>query len=218
TKMSQEPRKRSKTLTAAFSALALVGAVALAGCQDENKSEVKQFKTVEACTAATDSSGNKVYSQAECQKAFDQAKAEHQQYRPRYESKADCEAEFGVGQCEPLGGTSVQQHHSSFGPLFLWYMIGYHMGSNNHRVYNSAPIYRTKSGSFQTATGTAVKPGKAPTSIFNRPSSKPVVIKKGGSISNPTAKKPSYTSKPSSSRSGGFGRSGRSFGGRSFGG
>lgn len=100
--------KRSKT--ARLIMMVPAASMVLAGC-GEKPVEVQVFNTPDECAAFYN-------PPAECQAAFAEAKALHPQVAPRYNSKQECEADFGSGQCETApvlaaNTSSPSSEHSS---------------------------------------------------------------------------------------------------------
>jgi uncharacterized protein YgiB involved in biofilm formation len=136
--------KRSRHVSILFMGL---GAVGLSGCGESN-TDVYVYKNPGQCVE------DKRGTERECETAFTQARAEHMTKAPRYEDKADCEKEFGVGKCEDTGSgsssSSSPSSSSSFfsssnrrtaGSSFVPYMVGYMMGSRTSAV-QPQPLYQ----------------------------------------------------------------------------
>jgi uncharacterized protein YgiB involved in biofilm formation len=64
-----------------------------------------------------------------CEADYQAAQALHPQVAPKYLSKAECEADFGSGQCE-----TAPQQTSAGGSVFMPMMMGYMMGSMLNRA------------------------------------------------------------------------------------
>lgn len=196
--------KRKRSGKVALVAMGLgVSAFALTGC--EENVDAYQFGSVENCIISGD------FTEAECNERFNVAKTEHQRVAPRYQSRADCEAEHGAAACEPrttasateAGGTSgTGETASSGGGLWMPLMIGWMMGRSLGGPVATQPLYRSsQAGKAQTAAGSRVDAKAGPVSVAK-----------------------SATARPAAGRTmarGGFGRTGSSTGGtrtRSFGG
>jgi len=182
--------KRSRKLT-----LALMSATALTLAACDDPQDVAIFENADQC-AKTDG-----FTLEQCEADLKQAQAEHVRVAPKYTSVADCEADFGAGQCE-----TAPQQTTSGGSVFMPLMMGYMMGSmlgGNRAGVASQPLYRSADDSKSFRTGDNQKVG-----------SKTGVTKVPGQI----ARAP--TTKTSTVRRGGFGASAARFGGgaRSFGG
>ena len=105
-----------------YVALLAMGASALAltAC-GESETPAGVYTSVEQCVA------DKQFSQAECDKAFGEARKEHDKVAPKYASKAYCEADFGAGKCEEAP-TRTTSGMSTFMPLMIGYMLGRTLG------------------------------------------------------------------------------------------
>ena len=114
--------------------------------------KAKLYRSVEACSA------DKNYTEAQCQEAFDEAKKEHEQGAPRYDSRSLCEQEFGSGACEQ------RRHTSGTGSFWLPFFAGWAMSNVfdnvvGNRGYYSTPIYRPRYQSdWYTSSGTVIRP------------------------------------------------------------
>lgn len=107
-----------------------VAAIMLSACGDSE--EAKIYKSVDEC-----SSDNPDNVQA-CEAAYQQAQQEAKRTAPKYNSRQDCEYDFGAEQCR-----SVQ---SSSGSFFMPFMAGY-MLSNlmSPGGYHSQPMFSSYS-------------------------------------------------------------------------
>jgi len=76
------------------------------------------FTTVQDCVAGG-------FSQQECQTAYDQAIATHQQNAPRFNTREECEAGVDVERCVQ---TQVRQPDGSFANVFLPAIGGFLLG------------------------------------------------------------------------------------------
>lgn len=141
--------------------------MALTACQSEPTAEVVQ--SVEQCEAGG------WMSRDQCEAARTEALAAHASSAPRFESRADCEGQFG--QCTPeddgQGRTSYMPPMSGF---LLGYLLAGTMNRNNPGVpagqpndrpaagagaAGAAPLYRNRRGEFYNARGDFVssRPG-----------------------------------------------------------
>ncbi len=109
--------KRSKK--AALVLMVPTATILLAGCGEERENAL-----VYADPSECASSGFNTAEQ--CQADYAEAKALHPLTAPKYESKADCETEFGAGKCEAAPA-------SSGGSFFMPMMMGYMMGQMMNR-------------------------------------------------------------------------------------
>jgi uncharacterized protein YgiB involved in biofilm formation len=151
-------------------------ALTLAAC--DNPEEVAVFENAQQC-ATQDG-----FDIAACEANMKQAQQEHVRVAPKYTSVADCEADFGEGQCE-----DAPQRTSSGGSVFMPLMMGYMMG--NMMAGRSAgvatqPLYRSKDDpkNFRTGDNQKVsgKTGvsKVPGQVARAPSTKTSTIRRGG--------------------------------------
>lgn len=164
-------------------ALALAGAtmMTLAACEDK-KVDAEAFPDLESCLAAAQKD-SLFFTAADCRTAFSDAKKNWEETAPRYESKALCEQQHGVGNCggdpaasQPQGSAdpaAAQQQGSgfSFMPLFMGYMLGSMLGRGGGIF--SQPMIRNGAGGFTTPNGnqsfaTNRGTGKVAPATFNR--------------------------------------------------
>lgn len=133
------------------------------------------------------------FTEAECETRFKTAATEHERVAPRYASREDCEAEHGAAACEP------KEAAAAGGGLWMPLMIGWMMGRALGGPVATQPLYNSsKAGMARTASGAAVDAKAGPVSVAKsaaaRPSAGRVMARSG------------------------FGRTGGSYGSRSFGG
>jgi len=159
--------------------------ISLTAC-DEPKVDASVFKSLEQCKK------DPMMRSSECETSFKEARAQHTSVAPKYASKADCQADFGEGKCEP-----APYRTSSGGSVFMPMMMGYMMGSmiGGRRSMFSQPLYRSAKnpGTFRTADNRSVGSTTGRTNVARSATSRP-------------------TFKNSTISRGGFGRSGRRFG------
>lgn len=122
--------------------LALLGSasVALAACGDSGEPPPGAlfYSTQRECEI--------LYDAAACKDAVVQAEQVQVAVGPRFSRKEQCEAEFGVGNCETrqaAGGGSF------FMPLLMGYMIGNMFDGNRY----AQPVYRGPGNSAVVASG-----------------------------------------------------------------
>jgi len=121
-------------------------ALALSAC-GESETPAGVYTSVDQCIA------DKQFTEAECKKAFDTAKEEHKKVAPKYASKADCEADFGVGKCEESPYRTTTS--STWMPLMIGYMLGRTLGGAPG--FTPQPLYRTQGDTtFRTGDNRAV--------------------------------------------------------------
>jgi len=129
-----------------------IAVVALASCS--NQEEVAVVNSPEDCAAKTE------LNLGECEAAYQKAQAEAERTGPKYNSNAQCESEFGSGQCRQSRSGGV------FMPMMTGFMVGQMLSGNNSyggSGYN--PVYRynnrrsSQHNRIMTADGTVI--GKA---------------------------------------------------------
>ncbi|GAB6053239.1 DUF1190 domain-containing protein [Magnetospira thiophila] len=180
-------------------ALVMMGAsvLALTACS-ESEVDVGVFDSVDQCMITPG------MTQELCTDALAQSKAEHVKVAPKYTAQADCEADFGAGQCE-TAPYQTQSGGSVFMPMMMGFMMGQMLGGRSQPLYRSsddAKSYRTADNK-PVATKTGLT--KVPQSLTQSPSVKTSTISRGGFGSRATGL--TQTARmPTGSRSfGGFG-------------
>lgn len=163
--MKKTSFKRSKKATLVL--MVPAATLALSGCgQQETPADVVVFSNAEECAAFYN-------PPAQCQAAFSEAQTLHPKVAPHYVDKAECEADFGTGQCEQ----SPAQHQSGsfFMPMMMGFLAGQMMnrsgfaGAGQPNQAASAanapkntvptqPLYKSRDDrqTFRTASNTAV--------------------------------------------------------------
>lgn len=132
-----------------------IAVVTLASCSSQE--EVAVVRSAEECAAKTE------LNLQECEAAYQKAQAEAERTGPKYKSIAQCESEFGYGQCNQSRSGGV------FMPMMTGFMVGQMLSGN--RSYGGAgynPVYRYNNRSssqhnrIMTADGTVIgKAGKS---------------------------------------------------------
>ena len=145
-----------------------------------------------------------MYSEQDCETAFDAAQTLHVESAPRYDSLEVCEEQHGEGACGSEEAATQGGSGGIFMPLLAGYLIG-NMMSNRAGMAAAQPLYKTSDGRFTNAARSSTYStnrgaAKLSTSQFTRPST--------------TIGKTPMTRATAASR-GGFGRAG---GSRGFGG
>ncbi len=136
--------KRSRK--AALSLMVPAGLVLLSGCE-QNPMQAAVFETVEQCASQLD--------REQCEADFKKAQEMHASVAPRYQTLAQCEADFGQGQCQaPMPADQAQASSSSsfFMPLMMGYLAG-QMFNNGSRKVPAQPLYRAKDDPTTFRTG-----------------------------------------------------------------
>jgi len=182
-------RKRSATV-----ALTLMGAAfVLSGCK-EDQTEASSFPDVASCKAQVEQ-GTLAFTAQDCDAAFAQAQADHEETAPRYDALAVCEEQHGAGNCEqqaqPGGGFS-------FMPLLAGMLIGQMLGGRGG--FMSQPLVNTQNGRFATPGGTQVATNtgkgamnatafnKAPSTVGKPPMTQADAMRRGGFGSSAAAR------------------------------
>lgn len=77
-----------------------------------------------------------------CDESFAVATVNHISSAPRYESKTDCEKDFGADQCEITSSPSSSSS-SMFSPIVVGYMLGRFLNntSSQHAALSPQPVY-----------------------------------------------------------------------------
>ena len=157
--------KRSRSV-----ALVILGAAAfgLSACNEE-QTEASAFPDKESCLEQASPGG--WFTAKDCEEAFAEAQAIHEETAPRYESRELCEAEHGVGACGGESASGSGGGGGIFMPLFMGYMLGQALGGG--RVM-SQPVVRSAGGGFATPDGSARinnlnSSGKISSTAFARP-------------------------------------------------
>lgn len=95
---------------------------------------------------------------AQCEAAYNNARAEHARVAPRFDDRVQCSEDFG--QCE-----AVQENgHTSFIPPMGGFLLGYALGggfsNNGYRgVAGGMPLYRDYRGRYINPNGDMVSRG-----------------------------------------------------------
>ena len=146
-------------------ALVMMGtsALTLTACE-EPRTDAAIFETVEQCVAEQGLTAEQCYGE------FDAARVQHAKVAPKYNSRADCEADFGPEGCE----TSPYRNRSGGGifmPLMAGFMMGQMMGG---RAYTQ-PLYRSQDDrkAFRTADNRSVGDKIGRTQVSQRAAGRP---------------------------------------------
>lgn len=172
--MSKRSRRVTPAILGSIMSLAL-----LAGC-GEDETDANVFETVEQCAQSGE------YTKEECDTYFKEAMAAHQQSSPKYQSQADCEAEFGEGRCNQgpeisVDGSDGVAHHShSYVPLAAGFLVGAAIAQPLYRTYQNRSY-----GSFTTYNGVSVGSSTGRTRLYSsvvttRPTRTSTTMRRGG--------------------------------------
>ncbi|HEX4182500.1 MAG TPA: DUF1190 domain-containing protein [Caulobacteraceae bacterium] len=136
---------RRRSAYVGFSILTL-SAAALAGCEQRDD-QPKIYNSLAACRA--DHPGQA------CDDAWQASVGEHDRTAPRFDSKAQCEAQYGVGHCETREGGSV------FMPLMAGFILGQMMNGGGYGYrggYVGHPVFFAPGGGYRAPS---INPGEA---------------------------------------------------------
>jgi uncharacterized protein YgiB involved in biofilm formation len=223
--------KRSATVS-----LLLIGtAAALVGCgEPEKQVDAAAYKNADQCIA------DGKFSREDCLADFTTAMEDFKTTAPIYQSKADCEAEFGADKCQarpdqqvagqvPTGTTSAASTTNGGGG-FSPFMMGYFMGSHSASspvVMQPQALYAPRAASgFTNSQGTVLSNGLGRFKLSTRDSVVAAPSKPAAGVvrtyTAPRSFSSAYSSPSSKSSSGFFSSSSKTtsvarggFGGRS---
>ena len=126
--------------------------VALAGCESEPTGTV--LSSVEQCGTQTS------VPVEQCTAAYQEALAKHQKLAPRFESRVQCNEQFG--NCEVVDTGAGQSYVPPMGGFLLGYALASATrgGMYPYTVGGASPLYRDyRSGSYLKPGGDAVSRG-----------------------------------------------------------
>ena len=173
--------KRSKK--AALILMVPTATLLMAGCSSEEPVETAVYQNADECAAYYN-------PPAECQAEFAKAQQLHSQVAPKYQTQAECETDFGAGQCEapttslaqnnstaattdPAAPAQQQQASSGF---FMPMMMGFLAGQMLNRSGQAAPkqsvptqpLYKSRDdmGTYRTASNQPVARQSGPVSVL----------------------------------------------------
>ncbi|TFG46877.1 MAG: DUF1190 domain-containing protein [Dehalococcoidia bacterium] len=146
--------------------LAIIAITTLTACGSQE--EVQVVNSVEECASKTE------LNLAECEAAYEQAQAEAERTGPKYSSTAQCEEEFGRGQC------GQSRSGGFFMPMMTGFMVG-QMLSGSSRSYN--PVYRYNRPNSSMHNRIMTADGK----VIGKPGQRSYRVNKSTMKSKPTA-------------------------------
>ncbi|MCW0232222.1 MAG: DUF1190 domain-containing protein [Ferrovibrio sp.] len=174
--------------------LGTVGLVGLAGCDNNDPLAGHDvLRDQKECASRPDPDA--------CRTALADARAQHVQTAPRFASREQCEAEFGVSNCgtpsQVLSGNDAfssaapagdpnspsaqpmqQQAQSSSGGIFMPMLMGYMMGRTLGGGLGAQPLYRDPSN---TAYSGGRPLGQLSANRFpDAPKASPLAVSRGG--------------------------------------
>jgi len=135
-----------KSKRQAIKPLSLAITAALVGCSSNSGEDVVVVNSVDDCVANTS------FDQEQCTMAYQKALNEAEKTAPQYNSRYDCESEFGNSSC--------RENSSGF---FMPFMTGYLISSainsiSNQRYFHPVYTYQGRSGSSRVLSdGTPLK-------------------------------------------------------------
>lgn len=174
--------KRSKK--AALILMVPTATLLMAGCSSEEPVETAVYQNADDCAAYYN-------PPAECQAEFAKAQQLHSQVAPKYQTQAECETDFGAGQCEAPATTlaqntaatspttdpaaPAQQQQASSG-FFMPMMMGFLAGQMLNRGGQAAPkqsvptqpLYKSRDdmSTYRTASNQPVARQSGPVSVL----------------------------------------------------
>lgn len=169
--------KRSKK--AALILMVPVATFMLAGCGEEAE-QALVFNNPTECSASS------LVSATQCNADYAAAQAMHPEVAPKYLDKAECETDFGVGQCE-----TAPQRTTAGGSVFMPMMMGYLAGQMMGRGGVSANLQQP--GAAGTTSKVATQPlykSRDDRSTFRTAANKPVAKSIGPITLKPSQVKP----------------------------
>lgn len=170
----------------------------LAACDDDSDVGGKIYASEEACIA------DGVFTPQICEAVVAEAQSEHLLSAPRYNTRQLCEEEFGLGLCSP----QTEGPANFWVPLVAGYFVAEvidEIGDLAEKRYKSKSLYRSRSGSIVTTSGTSLRRSSGDyvlsRSTVNAPPKKSTIM------TRTTVRATGGFGSRSSSRSSGFGSS-----------
>lgn len=125
-------KKSAKSLSLVLMSSLTVG---LGGCASDPTEEFTAYNSIDQCVK------EQIFSEQECREMA----AEAVRQNPLFANQAECEREFGEGNCQtnPEGEQIAEsgERRSSWMPLLAGYMIGRYMGGGGF-MQGSQPLYK----------------------------------------------------------------------------
>ncbi len=163
-------RKRSSRVALTTMA-ALTGGAMLSACgadttesegavADASSEEVEVFENVFACAKVTGKSTQ------ECTEMREEAMAVAAKEAPRFAALADCEAEYGAGQCveaEKANDEPVEEQSHGRRTHFSPFVVAWFSRTEKG---GSGPLFKSKAGGYQSANGARLGYAGAPGKYF----------------------------------------------------
>lgn len=206
--------KRSKSLS-----LVLMGSLAmgLGGCASDDPGEqFSTYRSIDECVK------EQIFTQQECNEFAIAAVSQN----PSFSSQAECEREFGEGNCNDAAqvqagqdGQAEGERRSSWMPLMAGYMIGRYLGGSGY-MQGAQPLYGQPQAQPGAAGAAGARAGGGFAGSYRTLGGGTVQTDPSGKVTNPgQAVKQGFsrTAKPYVARSGAGARGGFS-GSKGFGG
>lgn len=135
----------------------------LASCSTEEPVSSAVYKNAEECAA--------FYNPPEsCKAEFAKAEALHQQVAPKYATLAECEADFGAGNCPQQPQQQAGSSSSFFMPMMMGFLAGQMLNksSSAKQYVPTQPLYKSRDdlSTFRTATNQPVARQSGPVSVM----------------------------------------------------
>lgn len=166
-------KKGSKSLS-----LVLMGSltVAVGGCgSEEVTEEFRAYNSIEECV------NEQIFSQQECRDFAIAAVREN----PQFADKAECEREFGEGNCtQPENVQGERRQGSSWMPLLAGYMVGRYLGGGS-MMQGAQPLYRQPAAAPQQGAGAATRATGGFANTFRTAGGQTIQTDGKGKVNNP---------------------------------
>jgi uncharacterized protein YgiB involved in biofilm formation len=157
--------------------LGTTGLVTLTACdQPDPTSAANFYRDQQQCERSNDADA--------CRQALADARAQHLQTAPAFTDKAQCEAKFGVDNCQetkerpgqaPSGSEQGAQQQAFGGSWFLPVMMGYMMGRTLNG-FGGQPVYRDTTNTAYSGNKTLGRVNER----FSPPPRTPGQVARGG--------------------------------------
>ena len=125
--------KRSAAIKLAMMGAGVTAVAALAFCDNDSVSAAT-YESVDQCAAGG-------LARDACERAFNEARAEHLRASPRYAKREDCEAEFGADGCLMMPQSAPNQTDTA-ATLFVPAMAGFLLANAAGSAFSAQPLYR----------------------------------------------------------------------------
>ncbi len=154
--MNTTPKRSRK---AALVLMVPVTGFFLASCAREEPAQAVVYKDSEECAA--------YYNPAECKAEFAKAESIHQQVAPKYSTQAECETDFGAGNCQQ---PQAQASSGFFMPMMMGFLAGQMLNrsSGMKQPVQTQPLYKSRDdqSTFRTANNQPVARQTGPVAVM----------------------------------------------------